>query len=59
MNDKKQHTHRLAILTSGGDAPCMNACIRAALRASVATGVRLYGVRHGFVGPLAADCVQP
>ncbi len=46
---------RIAILTSGGDAPGMNACIRAALRASIATGVRLYGVRHGYVGLINGD----
>ncbi len=46
---------RIAILTSGGDAPGMNACIRAALRASIATGVRLYGVRHGYVGLVNGD----
>ena len=46
---------RIAILTSGGDAPGMNACIRAALRASVATGVHLYGVRHGYNGLIDGD----
>jgi 6-phosphofructokinase 1 len=41
---------RVGILTSGGDAPGMNACIRAAVRAGVAAGVEVLGIRRGYNG---------
>jgi 6-phosphofructokinase 1 len=41
---------RIGILTSGGDAPGMNACIRAAVRAAVAADVEVLGVRRGYNG---------
>jgi 6-phosphofructokinase 1 len=41
---------RIGILTSGGDAPGMNACIRAALRMSIASGVEMIGVKRGYAG---------
>jgi 6-phosphofructokinase 1 len=44
---------RIAILTSGGDAPGMNAAVRASTRAALARGWEVYGVRNGFTGLLA------
>ena len=41
---------RLAVLTSGGDAPGMNAAIRAVTRSALASGIEVYGVRDGFSG---------
>ena len=41
---------RIAILTSGGDAPGMNAAIRAAARAALDRGVEVYGVYEGYQG---------
>ena len=41
---------RLAVLTSGGDAPGMNAAIRAVTRMGLASGGQVYGVRHGLSG---------
>ncbi len=41
---------RIAVLTSGGDAPGMNAAIRAVVRSADARGVDVYGVRRGFEG---------
>jgi 6-phosphofructokinase 1 len=46
---------RIAVLTSGGDAPGMNAAIRAVVRASVARGLEVLGFRRGFAGLLAAE----
>jgi 6-phosphofructokinase 1 len=46
---------RVAVLTSGGDAPGMNAAIRAAVRSGVALGIEMYGVRHGYTGLIAGD----
>lgn len=49
---------RIAILTSGGDAPGMNAAVRAATRAALAQGWEIYGVRNGYAG-LIADNLEP
>ena len=46
---------RLAVLTSGGDAPGMNAAIRAVVRMGVASGYEVFGVRHGYTGLIAGD----
>ena len=44
---------RIAVLTSGGDAPGMNAAIRAVVRAGVARGMETFGVRYGYAGLMA------
>lgn len=41
---------RVAVLTSGGDAPGMNAAIRAVVRAGAQQGIEVVGVRRGFSG---------
>ena len=41
---------RIAVLTSGGDAPGMNAAIRAVVRTGVETGMDVFGVKHGYQG---------
>lgn len=41
---------KIAVLTSGGDAPGMNAAIRAVVRAGVANGWEVFGVRNGYQG---------
>lgn len=48
---------RIAVLTSGGDAPGMNAAIRAVARCALAQGWDVLGVRHGYAG-LIADEVE-
>lgn len=48
----------VAILTSGGDAPGMNAAVRAATRAARARGWEVHGVRNGFAG-LVGDLIEP
>jgi 6-phosphofructokinase 1 len=48
---------RLAVLTSGGDAPGMNAAIRAIVRMGVARGFEVFGVRHGYTGLIAGEFV--
>ncbi|MBI3810887.1 MAG: 6-phosphofructokinase [Nitrospirae bacterium] len=45
----------IAVLTSGGDAPGMNACIRAVVRAGATGGLRVVGFRHGFNGLMAGE----
>lgn len=46
---------RIAIITSGGDAPGMNAAIRAAVRKSLSYSIEVYGVKRGYQGLLKAD----
>lgn len=46
---------KIAVLTSGGDAPGMNACIRAVVRTSIYLGIDVYGVRMGYNGLIADD----
>lgn len=53
-----QSLQRVAILTSGGDAPGMNAAVRAATRAALAQGWEMVGVRNGYAG-LIADTMEP
>lgn len=45
----------IGVLTSGGDASGMNAAIRAAARAAVGSGIRVFGIRNGFDGLLRGD----
>jgi 6-phosphofructokinase 1 len=49
---------RIAVLTSGGDAPGMNAAIRAVTRAALARGWEVFGVTNGYAG-LLADALAP
>ncbi len=46
---------RVAVMTSGGDAPGMNAAIRAVVRAGLEYGVEVYGIRQAYTGLLAGD----
>ena len=48
---------RIALLTSGGDAPGMNAAVRAATRAALARGWEMHGVRNGYAG-LMNDTIE-
>jgi 6-phosphofructokinase 1 len=47
----------IAVLTSGGDAPGMNAAIRAVVRTGIAKGWDVYGVRDGYAGLIAGRFV--
>lgn len=46
---------RIGILTSGGDAPGMNAAIRAVARKAMYEGLEVYGINYGFAGLVAGD----
>jgi 6-phosphofructokinase 1 len=46
---------RVAVLTSGGDAPGMNAAIRAVIRCGVAKGWGMFGVRSGYAGLISGN----
>ena len=45
----------IAVLTSGGDAPGMNAAVRAVVRAGINKGMKVYGVYRGYNGLLNGD----
>jgi 6-phosphofructokinase 1 len=46
---------RIAVLTSGGDAPGMNAAIRAVVRKAMFHGLEVYGIQYGYAGLLKKD----
>lgn len=46
---------RIAVLTSGGDAPGMNAAVRAVARKAIAEGMEVYGINRGYAGMVAGD----
>ena len=46
----KPNIKNIAVLTSGGDAPGMNACIRAAVRTGIYNGINMFGVMQGYQG---------
>jgi len=49
---------RIGILTSGGDAPGMNPCVRAVVRTATYHGVECYGIRRGYNGLINGDIVK-
>ena len=46
---------RIAVMTSGGDSPGMNAAIRAVVRAGLYHGLEVYGIRRGYEGMIEGD----
>ena len=49
---------KIGILTSGGDAPGMNACIRAVVRSALKHNVEVIGIRRGYEGLMKRDSVK-
>ena len=49
---------RIGVLTSGGDAPGMNACVRAVVRTALFHGVECYGIRRGYNGLISGDIIK-
>jgi 6-phosphofructokinase 1 len=46
---------RIGVLTSGGDSPGMNACIRAVVRGAIFNDMEVYGIRRGYEGLIDGD----
>src|SRR5579859_1791565 len=46
---------RIAVMTSGGDAPGMNPAIRAVVRDALSRGIEVYGIRQAYTGLLGGD----
>lgn len=53
MNEMK----RLAVMTSGGDAPGMNACLRAVVRTAINEELTVFGIYNGYQGLIEGDLV--
>src|SRR5215207_3877377 len=49
---------RIAVLTSGGDAPGMNAAVRAVVRTGLYYGLEVYGIMRGYQGLLEDDIMK-
>ncbi len=49
---------KIAVLTSGGDSPGMNACIRAIVRTSIFHNTEIWGIRRGYEGLMDSEFVQ-
>ena len=45
----------IGVLTSGGDAPGMNAALRAVVRTGINAGFKVMGIRRGYAGLLSGD----
>ena len=46
---------KIAVFTSGGDAPGMNACLRSVVRTGIYHGLEVYGIMYGFDGMINGD----
>lgn len=49
---------RIGVLTSGGDAPGMNACVRSVVRTALYHGIDCYGIRRGYNGLINGDVIH-
>lgn len=52
---EKKQIKTIGVLTSGGDAPGMNAAIRAVVRTALIEGIKVKGIRRGYLGLLEED----
>ena len=48
----------IAVLTSGGDAPGMNAAVRAVVRTACQRGIKVYGINRGYSGLISGDIYE-
>ena len=58
MAVKHKKVETIGVLTSGGDAPGMNAAIRAVVRTALANGLKVKGIRRGYSGLLDEDIID-
>ena len=54
----KNAVRRIGVLTSGGDAPGMNAAVRAVVRAAIFRGIEVIGIRRGYNGLINGDILR-
>ena len=55
MHMEKNAVKRIGVLTSGGDAPGMNAAIRGVVRTAMKMGIECVGIRRGYAGLISGD----
>ena len=55
LKGKKKDIKTIAVLTSGGDAPGMNAAVRAVVRTAIVNGLKVKGILRGYTGLLEED----
>ncbi len=48
----------IGVLTSGGDAPGMNAAIRSVVRTAISMGIKIYGIRRGYSGLIEGEVFE-
>jgi len=49
---------KIGVFTSGGDAPGMNACVRAVVRSGIFNGCEVVGIQYGYEGMIAGEFVD-
>ena len=54
----KNKVTKIGVLTSGGDSPGMNACVRAVVRTGIYHGLEMYGIMRGFTGMVENDIIR-
>ena len=58
--EMEQPVRTIGVLTSGGDAPGMNAAVRAVVRTALERGARVFAIREGYEGMVeGGDSIQP
>ncbi len=55
---ENKQIRRIGVLTSGGDAPGMNAVVRGVVRAATAQGISVIGIRRGYSGLINSDLME-
>lgn len=55
VNMAESKVKHIGVLTSGGDSPGMNACIRAVVRSCIFYGIKVTGIRRGYEGMINSD----
>ena len=49
---------KIGVLTSGGDSPGMNACVRAVVRTALYHGLEVYGIMRGYSGMVEDEIIK-
>ncbi|WP_010168843.1 6-phosphofructokinase [Candidatus Epulonipiscium viviparus] len=58
MSNANPRIKKIGVMTSGGDAPGMNAAIRSVVRTGLSYGAEVVGIKNGFKGLLAGDVIS-
>lgn len=57
VSQRRKKLQKIGVFTSGGDAPGMNAAIRAVTRAAIANKLKVVGIRRGYQGMIEGDFI--